>query len=89
MMSTARDLEDQRAHQQRRLHALARDHQQREQEDANPRLAAGALRRLSELSLDLAFDAAGGSPHVHGQRGDRDGRDEREDAFPERLVRRL
>ncbi len=38
-------LKQQRAHQQRRLHAFARDHQQREREDAEKRRRAGLERR--------------------------------------------
>ena len=83
-------LREQRAHQQRRLHALARNHQQREQEHAEPRGAAGLLGRLraSCPSISLLIFLRG-APHVHGQGGDRDGRGNRQHAFPQRLVRRL
>ena len=80
-------LEDQRAHQERRLHALARDHQQREEKDAEPGGRALARRRLPQLPFDLALDAPRRAPHVHGQRRHRHGGDQREDAFPERLIR--
>ena len=42
--------------------------------------------RLLQLAFDFALDAPRGAPHVHGQRGHRDGRDERQNAFPQRLV---
>ena len=41
------------------------------------------------MPFDLALDPPRGAPHVHGQRGDRHGRDERQHAFPQRLVRGL
>ena len=86
MMSSAPTLEEQRVHQQRRFHALAGHHQQREPEDAQERPAPDAGRGRLEAGLDVPLHPLAGAPHVHRQRGDENPRDQREQPFPQRLV---
>ena len=55
---------------------------------AEKRRRAGLERRRSQVPFDVVLDASCGSPHVDGERGHRNRRDDREHAFPERLVGR-
>ena len=89
-MFSALHLEEQRVHQHRRLHALARDHQQREDEDAPERAPRRPGRdEAVELAFDVLLHVPPGAPHVDRQRRHEEGGDDAEDAFPERLVARL
>ena len=82
-------LEQERAHQQRRLHALSRDHQERETEHAQKcRTAPSSRRSCSQVAFDVTLDTARRPPHVHRQRRDRNRSSKSQDALPERLIRR-
>jgi hypothetical protein len=75
--------------QQRRLDALAADHQEREEEDSGQRRDARLPRRGLEVSFDFAFNLAAGTPHVDRQREHRHGGDERERPFEPFLIGRI
>ena len=83
----AAPLRHQRAHQQRRFHPLARDHQEREEEHAGESPSAHLGRRHRQAMLDIALDGLGVPPHVDDERGDQDRGGERQHPFPQRLVR--
>ena len=82
------DFEQQRAHEQRRLHALAGDHQRREPEHTDER-GATLLHRfdLCRWPSISSLDSAGGAPHVDRERGHRNGRGNRQHTLPEGLIR--
>ena len=50
---------------------------------------AGLDRRGGQLAFDVLLHVPPGAPHVDRQRGDQEGGDDAEDAFPQRLVARL
>ncbi len=75
--------------QQRRFHAFPADHQQREEKHAGERRDSGLHRRCLQPSLDVAFHAAAGAPHVDGHPAHRHGGDERERTVEPFLIQRV
>ena len=92
MMSTEPDLEEQRVHEERGFHALARDHQEREAEDAEegrrPGLVPRRLDAASSRPSMFFLRCAAGPPHVDDERADEGGGDQGQDALPESLIGR-
>ncbi len=78
--------EEQRVHEHRRLHALARDHQKRESKDAHEGRRPGLDRRRGQPTLDVLLHVPTRAPHVDRQRCHQHGGGNAEDAFPERLI---
>src|ERR1035441_6288020 len=63
--------------------ALAQDHEENEDEEADPCVAAG---EQSNLAFDLAFELAAGLHHEHDHGDDEDGSDQHDPAFEDVLV---
>jgi len=82
-------LEEDRGEQQRRLHALPRHHEDREEEDPEKRGSVGPPQAQLEPLLDVVVHPLTGAQHVDRHRGDHDGRGRSQDGFPQGMVRRL
>jgi hypothetical protein len=61
-------LKEERTHQHRRFHALARDHQQGEQKHTGNRLGAHLQGGLFKMFFDLPLHLARVPPHVDNER---------------------